>query len=117
MPHGHRGADENPEEIRVFADSLLKGGTPLARFTGSGRDGGKAWATYTSTVPMAKAELNFTRDSGRWQDRTWDALLADVADGHIRAPLPEGTRVYYFQLFDDRGCVVSTEHETLESAL
>ena len=26
MPHGHGGAGENPEEIRVFADSVLKGG-------------------------------------------------------------------------------------------
>ena len=29
----------------------------------------------------------------------------------VSASLPEGTRVYYLNLFDDRGCVVSTEHE------
>lgn len=113
MPHGHGGAGENPEEIRVFADSLLKDGASLARIAGSGREGTKAWVTSTSSVPVIKAELNFTRDTGRWQDRKWEALPADLADGRISAQLPEGTRVYYFNLFDDRGCVVSTEHETL----
>ena len=36
MPHGHGGAGENPEEIRVFADSVLKKGTSLPVITGSG---------------------------------------------------------------------------------
>jgi len=115
MPHGHGGAGENPEEIRVFADSLLKDGVSLARITGSGREGAKAWATYTSAVPVIKAELNFTRDTGHWPDRKWEALPAQCADGRTSAPLPEGTRVYYFNLFDERGCAVSSEHATVET--
>lgn len=113
MPHAHGGAGENPEEIRVFADSLLKGGRPLARFTGSGRDGAEVWASYEApvAVKVVRAELNITRDKGRWQDRVWEALPAVVEDGRIRATLPAEARVYYFNLFDDRGCVVSTEHE------
>ncbi len=116
MPHAHGGAGENPEEIRVFADSHLKQGIALARFTGSGRDGRRVWATYTAPAPVTHAELNVTHDLGRWQDRFWKALPADCADGRITAELPEGTRVYYLNLFDNRGCVVSTEHETLEPA-
>jgi dienelactone hydrolase len=114
MPHGHGGAGENPEEIRVFADSLLKGGTPLARITGSGREGTKVWVTYAALTPVTRAELNFTRDTGRWQDRRWEALPAESAGPRFNAQLPEGTRAYYFNLFDDRGCVVSSEHATLE---
>jgi hypothetical protein len=113
MPHAHGGAGENPAEIRVFADSVLKGGEPLARITGSGREGTVAWASYVSPVPLTKAELNFTRDSGRWQERRWEALPATLAEGRMSAQLPEGTRVYYFNLFDERDCVVSTEHETV----
>lgn len=112
MPHGHGGAGENPEEIRVFVDSVLKGGTPLVHITGSGREGRGAWASYASPVPVVKAELNFTRDTGRWQDRTWEARVADCADGRVSARLPEDVRAYYFNLYDERGCVVSTEHET-----
>ena len=115
MPHGHGGAGENPEEIRVFADSVLKDGTPLAQITGSGREDTHAWVTYRAASPVVKAELNFTRDTGRWQDRTWEARPADRADGRISAQLPEGTRVYYFNLSDDRGCVVSTEHAEANS--
>lgn len=111
MPHGHGGAGENPEEIRVFADSLLKGGAPLPTITGAGREGTKAWLTYAAALPIAKAELNYTRDTGRWQDRKWESIPALQTDGQVTASLPEGTRVYYFNLFDQRNCAVSTEHE------
>ncbi|HOW63658.1 MAG TPA: acetylxylan esterase [Verrucomicrobiota bacterium] len=115
MPHGHGGAGENPEEIGVFADSLLKNGAPLARITGSALKRNQAWAAFASSVPVVKAELNFTRDSGRWQDRQWDTVPAECSEGQISAQLPAGTRVYYFNLFDNRGCVVSTEHAIVES--
>jgi hypothetical protein len=113
MPHAHGGAGENPEEIRVFADSLLRDGVPLARILASGREGAKVWATYASPAPVVKAELNYTKDTGRWQDRRWESLPAQATDGQVSAQLPEGTRVYYFNLFDDRECVVSTEHESV----
>lgn len=111
MPHGHGGAGENPEEIRVFADSLLKGGAALPAITGSGREGTNVWATYAAKVAVVKAELNYTRDTGRWQDRKWESIPANQSDGRVAASLPEGTRVYYFNLVDQRDCVVSTEHD------
>ncbi len=89
---------------------MLKEGTPLPRMAGSGRHGATVWATYTSPVPVVRAELNFTHDTGRWQDRRWQAIPADFAHARITARLPDGARVYYFNLFDERGCVVSTEH-------
>lgn len=111
MPHGHGGAGENPEEIRVFADSILKGGVALPVITGSGRKGTNVWATYTAKVPVVKAEVNYTRDTGRWQDRKWESIPATQTNGRLAASLPEGTRVYYFNLTDKRNCVVSSEHE------
>jgi hypothetical protein len=112
MPHGHGGPGENPEDIRMFADSLLKDGVPLPRITGTGREGMNAWAAYAAKVPVAKAELNYTQDTGRWQDRKWETVPAVRTNTRVSATLPEGARVYYFNLFDERGCVVSTEHET-----
>jgi hypothetical protein len=111
MPHAHGGAGENPEEIRAFADHLLHNGPPLARIRETGRDGSAVWATYNSEVPILKAELNYTSDTGRWQDRKWEAIPAQQTEGRISATLPEGTRVYYFNLYDQRDCVVSTEHQ------
>jgi len=109
MPHGH-GPGEAPREIHAFADSILKDGDPLPRITGQGRDGRKVWAAFEGKRPVVKAELCFTRDRGRWQTRRWDALPATLAPGKATATLPEGTTVYFLNLFDDRGCVVSTEH-------
>lgn len=111
MPHAHGGAGENPEEIRVFADSVLKDGTPLLNVTGRGREGTGVWVTYAGKARVVKAELNFTKDTGRWQDRKWESTPAEFEDGRVTANLPSGTRVYYFNLFDERDCVVSTEHE------
>lgn len=115
MPHGHGGLGENPEEIRVFADSLLKGEPSLARITGQGRQGQEAWAMFKAPVPIASGELCFTRDRGKWQDRKWETAAAtlDSTAGRVAAALPEGTTAYYFNLADERGCVVSSEHEEL----
>jgi dienelactone hydrolase len=111
MPHAHGGAGENPEEIRVFANSILRGEPGLPVVTGAGRDNANVWATFTAKGAVVRAELNVTADAGRWQDRKWEALPATVAGGRVTAVLPAGTRVYYLNLFDERNCVVSTEHE------
>lgn len=113
MPHAHGGAGENPKEIHVFADSILKNGVPLLVVSGCGREGANVWATYSAKVPMVRAELNFTKDDGRWQDRKWESVAAQQTEGRVSASLPPGTRVYYFNLFDERDCVVSTEHEEI----
>jgi dienelactone hydrolase len=116
MPHGHGAAGENPEEIKVFADSVLKDGVPLPTMTGQARKGNEVWATYQSKSPVRKAELNFTRDTGKWQDRKWESIAAtiDARRKKIVATLPEGTTVYYWNLFDDRDCAVSTVHVELK---
>ena len=114
MPHGHGPAGEGPKEIHALADSILKAGKPLAKVTGQGRDGAEVWATFESKVPVVRAELNITRDKGRWQDRKWDALPAKVGPaGKVAATLPEGVTVYYLNLIDERDLVVSTEHVEL----
>ena len=117
MPHGHGGAGENPEEIHIFADSILETGTPLARITGQGREGRAVWATFSSGCLMVKAELNYTKDRGKWQERNWESLPAvlDAVSGKVRATLPDGAAVYYLNLTDERGLVISTEHEGLSA--
>lgn len=113
MPHGHGGAGENPDEIRAFADSLLRGDKPLAAVTDQSRDGDRGWAVFSSpAVQVVKAELNFTKDTGPWQKREWQTVPATVdgAASRVSAEVPVGATVYYFNLIDERGLVVSTEH-------
>ena len=114
MIHGHGPPGENPEEIRAFADAILKDGKPLARITDQGRDGQRAWATFESPTPIAKAELLFTKDDGPWQKRAWEAVPAEVdRDGkRVTAQVPPGATADYLNLIDDRGLIVSTEHDS-----
>jgi len=114
MPHAHGGAGENPMEIQAFADSFLREGRHLPSITATGREGHQVWATFSDPTSVVRAELNLTRDGGRWQDRNWEALPASIHGNRVDAQLPDGARVFYFNLYDDRGCVVSTEHEELK---
>ena len=120
MPHGHGGPGENPEEIHALADTLLmkqKQQAPMARITGSGHSGSSAWVTFQNQSPVARAELNYTTDTGKWQDRKWQTAPAalDLKTGRVSADLPTGATVWYFNLIDSRDLVVSSEHE--EAAL
>jgi hypothetical protein len=114
MPHAHGGAGENPEEIRVFADALLRSGTPLPTVLEQGRDGRRAWVRFRAE-PGTKltAELNWTRALGHWADRTWNSTPAKVGDGVAEAELPTGATVFYFNVFDQRNCAISAEHTEL----
>ena len=112
MPHGHGPAGENPEEIHIYANSILRQGKPLPKITGEGQTENELWATFKSEVPITKAELNFTLDSGRWQDRKWEQASATIETekGRVSAQIPADAKVYYLNLFDDRNCAVSTQH-------
>jgi dienelactone hydrolase len=115
MPHGHGAAGENPAEIHAFAESLLKGAAPLAKITGQGRKDDQAWVTFQSQAPIQRAELNFTRDGGKWQQRKWETVPAELnaSTGRATAKLPAGASVYYVNLIDNRGLIASSEHEVL----
>jgi dienelactone hydrolase len=113
MPHGHGGAGENPAEILALAESQLRGGKPLAKVTEQGHDGEKAWVKFETISPIQRAELNYTCQVGRWQDRKWETTAAeiDAAAHKATARLPQGVKVYYFNLIDQRNLVVSGEHK------
>lgn len=116
MPHGHPPG-QTPEIIRAYADGFFKNATPLPTLTaGPTRDAkaGTASAAFTSKTPIAKAEILYTRDTGTWQKRAWQTDPATIdAAGKVSATLPDGVKAYYFNLTDDRGLTVSTEHEEL----
>ena len=111
MSHGQREG-ETPEEIHAFADQYLKSGAPLASIRGQGRTGRRAWVKYRSTIPVIRAELNYTLDSGVWEYRRWRTVPADLASDRstVNVILPEGVKVYYFNLIEQRGLIVSSEH-------
>lgn len=117
MPHNHPEG-ENPEEIRVFADHLLKSAPPLATVRSQGRDGREAWVTYKASVTIQKAELNYTSDKGAWHERTWNSVPTDLNTRKhtVKATLPVSVTAYYFNLIDTRGLIVSSELQIPDGA-
>lgn len=111
MPHGHNQG-EDPEEIRVFADAVLRGGAPLPRFRETGGNGDKVWAVCEGARPIVRAELCATRALGHWTDRRWNVYPTrfDAATGRIEAELPPRATAWFFNVVDDRNCVVSTPY-------
>ncbi|MFA6292738.1 MAG: prolyl oligopeptidase family serine peptidase, partial [Victivallales bacterium] len=110
MTHSHGGPGERPEEIFAFADSFCSGGKPLAAFAGQGFSSREAWVSFKSEVPLESAELVFTRDTGPNKDRKWESEPAklDAASGKASAAIPEGTKLYYFNVIDSRKLSVSS---------
>jgi dienelactone hydrolase len=116
MPHAH-GPGEKPAEILAFADHYLRKGPPLAKITGQGRDGAKAWVAFESSAAIKKAELNYTSQEGKWQYRKWETLKAEL-DGNahkVAAQLPPDAKVYFFNLIDQHDLVTSSEHSVVDS--
>lgn len=107
MRHSHPDGAA-PEEIPAFADAVLKKGTPLARITRTL----PGVVEFKARRPIVKAELNYTKDDGRWQDRKWENIPArlDAKTRKATAPLPDGVKAWYINLFDEAGLVVSSEH-------
>lgn len=116
MPHGHGGAGENPEEIHSFADSIVNKGEPLATFSDQGATDSTAWAKFTFQGPVINAQLNYTKDTGQWQKRLWQKTEAsiDKNSNTVKATLPVDTKVYYFNLIDNGGIIVSSEHVEIQ---
>jgi hypothetical protein len=118
MPHSHVDGIA-PPEIHVAAESVINDGIPLARLAQCGREDRRVWITFCSRVPIVKAELNYTMDTGDWEKRSWHTLPAVLhAKAHKASVLlPPSCRGYYWNLTDGRNLVVSSECEELWSAM
>lgn len=109
MPHGHGAAGENPEEIRVMADAVLKGGPPLPKVSTITTTGQTVTATFSGEA--ASATLNYTTDAGVWQKRLWKDIPAEIKGGTLTATLPEDTTTYFFNITTPAGLVASSPHQ------
>jgi hypothetical protein len=111
LPHGHIWTFPI---VDLFVDSALNKGTPLPKLCEMKIEGDMAAASVSSESKLAKAELHYTTDAGPWQKRQWKAADAQMNDGKVVAKLPASRPlVCYLAVTDDRGVMVSTQHEEL----
>ncbi|MDQ3815328.1 MAG: acetylxylan esterase [Armatimonadota bacterium] len=114
MEHSQPAGSTAPE-ISAFADSLFKGEPSLASIIEQQRDGSSASVRFAAEVPVVRAELNTTMGTGRWTEREWQTLPAEVFGDTVSGQLPPGATAYFFNLIDERGLVVSSEMNISES--
>jgi hypothetical protein len=116
MLHGHGGAGENPEEIHAFVESILNKKEPPVKVTGQGQDGrdSSGFRSKPKYRLPRRTQLH-QRRAGKWQERKWEIIPAQLDAGKDRAPpsLLEGAIVYYINLIDSRGLYISGEHVDL----
>ncbi len=113
MPHGHVEG-WTLKETGLYVDSVLRGGDPLAKMGPMKTTEGKATASFTAVVPVVKGQLHYTTDTGKWQERMWHSLDAEINDSAVSAELPSPRPiVYYLSVTDQRDAMISTQHEEL----
>ena len=105
LPHGHIWTFPI---VDAFVDSRLKGGPQIARVGPMREVKATVEATFTSSAPAVKAELYYTVDVGRWQDRHWLTKPATIEGTRITAelPTPEAS-AYTLAVTDSAGNIVT----------
>ncbi|MFT5467838.1 MAG: dienelactone hydrolase/lysophospholipase L1-like esterase [Verrucomicrobiales bacterium] len=111
LRHGHIWTFEI---VDAFIDSVLRDEPALARIGEVRVYGGLANAKLLTDTKIVSTELLYTVDEGPWQPREWKTLPAEIADGIIRAKLPEERPIaFFFQATDERGLKTSSTHANL----
>jgi dienelactone hydrolase len=112
LPHGHIWTFQ---EVDVFIDSQLKGGEPVPTMGEMKVDKNVISAQLRAQSPIAKAEFNYTTDSGPWQKREWKTGAALIKDGVVSATLPaERPLVCFLSVTDARDVTISSPHIELQ---
>jgi len=111
MKHSHPDGAK-PEEVFAYAREQLMGGPELIEISKQGVTGGEVWAVYERGGEAVRAEICFTRDRGKWQERKWEtaAAVVDRKRRRVSAQAPAGITVYFLNVYDAAGLIVSTEH-------
>lgn len=116
MPHGHPQGWA-PVEIGLFADQYLRQGKPLAKLDPRLKLNAEQTAATASFAGADEphAAFHWTTDGGPWQKRQWQSRDALINGDQIQAEIPkERPLVFFVTLKDQRGAIVSTEHEELK---
>jgi len=108
MHHGHQSGWA-PNEIGLFIDSKCRGGLPLPNPGAPSVAGDHVTVSCESKVPLKKAELNYTTDTGLRSKREWKSVPATIKDGTITAPKPPAdANTWFITVSDERDAMVST---------
>lgn len=111
MIHGHGYGWEEPWEIYAFADSVVKGGTPLLSLGRPQADAATGLVSAKYTGEIKNAVVHFTTSGGNWKSRRWGKTACNPAKDEVIAtkPLPPGTTAYMINAWDKRDNLFTSE--------
>jgi dienelactone hydrolase len=108
-PHGHIFTFK---EVDTFIDSIILKNVKLLPKVSAMKlsdDQKSVSVTFESEIPITKAELAFTTDTGIYTNREWKTIPAKINGNTIFAELPTSAPTcYYILITDERGCPVSS---------
>lgn len=108
MPHGHPPGWA-PQEIGLFIDSKCRGDAALPNPACPAVISDHIVVPFESRVPVKKAELNYTTDTGLRSKREWKSIPATINGNTITAPKPPAdANTWFITVTDERGAMVST---------
>jgi dienelactone hydrolase len=110
MPHGH-APGWKPEEIGLFVDSVLLGGTPLPEI-GSPivSSDGTVSVSVKSVTKITSVAVHYTSQLGKRSDRKWAKIDAVLGNGKVSAEgLPGDANTWLMTITDERGALVTSE--------
>ena len=116
MPHAQSPA-ERPRELVDFAAAMLKGGPAYPYCKGTeAKDGAVSAVFNPGGFELIRAELEYTTDSGHWQEREWktDTTDWDADASRAKTALPEGVTAWYISAFTADGKTISSNVSILE---
>ena len=107
--------DKMPE-VPIFLDMHLKRGPQLLKINKRGVNRfGYFWTLYESGAPLRKVTLCYTTDrSGPLPGRKWQRKTATIKRKYVTTLLPPGTTAFYYEFYDDRGCVMSGQMQLVK---
>jgi dienelactone hydrolase len=107
MAHGHPPGWA-PAEIQRFFDSKLRGGPALAVGKSTTQADGSHEVTWTSPLPIIKAELLVTTDTGPSAKRPWQISDLSVEKNRVLVPAQPAAAVHCLvNLTDSQGCMTT----------
>jgi dienelactone hydrolase len=108
MGHGHV-AGWAPAEIGLFMDHRLKDGDPLPQLGKPRRNGTRVTVPFESAVPLTRAQIHYTTDTGPLVERRWQSVDATVDQATIVATHPSDATIWFLSATDSRNAMLSTE--------
>lgn len=107
MKHGHFPGWE-PEEIYMFADTVLKGEPALIQLGEPRVSNDQVEVSYFSGRQISEAFLLYTEDTSAWPARQWEKVPAEVSQCTITVSPPPNATALFFNVVDEEGLMTSS---------